>query len=209
MTPTFLLGAVATFKNELKVVFGVLALILALPVLGVMVLVDTGIPGVSSALASADPTTQTVEVHDPLGKVVAQISASTVWPVGGVVTLEFGQPDPPFQPFHTGIDIASPNHQVGDPVVAFMAGKVIYSGYDNFGFGNHVIIDHGNNITSIYGHLDSLGVPKGQEVQAGTIIGTRGTTGWSTGPHLHFQINVYGIPVNPRTFVSGDPPGSR
>ncbi|HOX41287.1 MAG TPA: M23 family metallopeptidase, partial [bacterium] len=72
-------------------------------------------------------------------------------------------------------------------------------------FGKHVIIDNGHHIESIYGHLDSIAVTVGQDVQAGTVLGTRGSTGWSTGPHLHFQINVYGIPVNPRTFLTGNP----
>jgi murein DD-endopeptidase MepM/ murein hydrolase activator NlpD len=119
--------------------------------------------------------------------------------------LEFGQSDLPYQPIHTGMDIASPNHKVGDPVVAFMAGTVIHADIISWGFGRHVEIDNGHHITSIYAHLDSLTVTKGQEVKAGTVIGTRGSTGWSTGPHLHFQINVYGIPVNPRTFLGGSP----
>lgn len=209
MKPAFLIGAIVSFKTEAKIVLGVLGLILALPVLGVMVLTNAGIPAVSEVLASADPTTHMVDVHDPIGKVVAQIDATTTWPVGGIVTLEFGESDLPYQPFHTGIDIASASGKVGDPVVAFMEGKVIYADSNNLGFGKHVIIDHGNHITSIYGHLDSLKVAKGQEVGAGKIIGTRGTTGWSTGPHLHFQIEVYGIPVNPRTFVAGNPPGAK
>lgn len=74
------------------------------------------------------------------------------------------------------------------------------------GFGKHIIVDHGDNITSLYGHLDKIFVIRGQEVKPGDIIGLRGDTGWSTGPHLHFQINVFGIPVNPRTFLGeGNP----
>lgn len=129
-----------------------------------------------------------------------------VWPVGGPVSLEFGKPDLPYQIFHTGIDIASPTHEVGDPVMAFMDGTVTYADTVSTGFGRHVEIDNGHHITSIYGHLDTLNVVKGQSVKAGVdIIGTRGDTGWSTGPHLHFQINVFGIPVNPRTFLDGNP----
>jgi murein DD-endopeptidase MepM/ murein hydrolase activator NlpD len=90
-------------------------------------------------------------------------------------------------------------------VGAFMVGTVIYADETSYGFGKHVIIDHGHHITSTYGHLDSINVVVGQQVDVGTIIGTRGTTGWSTGPHLHFQINIFGIPVNPRIFLSGDP----
>lgn len=118
--------------------------------------------------------------------------------------MEFGQTSP-YQLFHTGIDIASPTHEVGDPVGAFMKGTVIYAGETSTGFGKHVEIDHGHHIVTIYGHLDSIAVTEGQEVEMGTVVGTRGNTGWSTGPHLHFQINVFGIPVNPRVFLTGNP----
>ena len=119
--------------------------------------------------------------------------------------MEFGQSDLPYQLYHTGIDIASPNYTVGDTVEAFMAGTVTYAGSISWGFGTYVEIDHGHHVTSIYGHLDSLAVTAGQQVTAGTVIGTRGSTGWSTGSHTHFQINVYGIPVNPRVFLGGNP----
>jgi len=68
-----------------------------------------------------------------------------------------------------------------------------------------VIINHGKHVTSIYDHLDTIGVKVGNVVEIGGIIGTLGDTGWSTGPHLHFQINVFGIPVNPRVFLEGAP----
>jgi murein DD-endopeptidase MepM/ murein hydrolase activator NlpD len=135
---------------------------------------------------------------------IDHVSEHGIWPVPGPVTLEFGESSP-YQIFHTGIDIADPEGKVGTPVGAFMKGKVIYADADNWGFGRHVIIDNGHYITSIYAHLDTISVVKGQEVEMGTIVGTRGNTGWSTGPHLHFQINVINIPVNPRVFLSGNP----
>ena len=64
---------------------------------------------------------------------------------------------------------------------------------------------YGHHVTSIYAHLDTLNVKVGDEVDMGAVIGTRGDTGWSTGPHLHFQINVFGIPVSPRVFLEGEP----
>lgn len=83
-----------------------------------------------------------------------------------------------------------------------MPGKVIYAGEIFWGFGKHIIIDHGNNLTSIYGHLDKILVVKGEDITtASQVIGLEGDTGWATGPHLHFQIDVFGIPVNPRTFL--------
>jgi len=64
-----------------------------------------------------------------------------------------------------------------------------------------VIIDHGDNITSIYAHLSRMYVNKGDKVSFGQVIGEEGQTGWATGPHLHFQIDVWGIPVNPRVYL--------
>ena len=87
------------------------------------------------------------------------------WPVKGVITLEFGESDLPYQPFHTGIDIANPNGKVGDPITPFMNGKVIYAGEIFWGFGKHIIIDHGNNITSIYGHLNKIFVYPGEKLK--------------------------------------------
>jgi murein DD-endopeptidase MepM/ murein hydrolase activator NlpD len=86
-----------------------------------------------------------------------------------------------------------------------MAGKVIFAGWDNSGFGNYVMVDHGNSITSIYGHLSEVETAKGKDVKPGDIIGLEGETGHATGPHVHFEIRVYGIPVNPRIFMVGDP----
>jgi murein DD-endopeptidase MepM/ murein hydrolase activator NlpD len=82
-----------------------------------------------------------------------------------------------------------------------MKGTVIYADELSWGYGKHIIIDNGNNISSLYGHLSKIYVTKGEEVKQGQIIGAEGSTGWSTGPHLHFQVDIYGIPVNPRTFL--------
>ncbi len=195
-----------SMKRELKLIAGTFLVLCLLPVIAVTMATQVGINLISNVLASGNPQTSAVEIHDPLtGGVVSTITNPRQWPVGGPVTLEFGGIDLPYQPFHTGIDIASPNHQVGDPVVAFMAGTVTYAGSIDWGYGTHVEIDNGNHITSIYGHLNSLAVTIGQHVDMGTVIGNRGTTGWSTGPHLHFEIRVFGIPVNPRTFLTGNP----
>ena len=69
----------------------------------------------------------------------------------------------------------------------------------------YVVIDNGNNVTSLYAHLSKIAVTKGQDVQPGDVIGLEGGTGWATGPHVHFETRVFGIPVNPRTFVAGNP----
>ena len=174
-----------------------------IPIIAVILLTNAGIDIVSDRLATANLQTNTVDIHDPAtGEIIGHIEAKVVWPVRGVITLEFGESDLPFQPFHSGIDIANPNRQIGDPVTAFMPGKVIYAGEIFWGFGKHIIIDHGNHISSIYGHLDKIFVVKGQEIKdTSQVIGLEGSTGWATGPHLHFQVDVFGIPVNPRTFL--------
>ena len=108
----------------------------------------------------------------------------------------------PYQPVHTGIDIAG---RTGDPVTPFMKGKVIYVGDLSWGYGKHIIVDNDNNISSLYAHLSKVNVTVGQEVKPGDIIGLEGSTGWSTGPHLHFEVRVFSIPVNPKTFINGNP----
>lgn len=197
-----------SFRQELYFVLLAFLVTLSLPVIAIIILTHVGINIVSDSLATLNPITKTVEIRNPAtGEVIKQIEITTVWPVGGVVTLEFGESNWPYQPFHSGIDIANPYRQIGDPVVAFMPGRVIYAGEISWGFGKHVIINHGNNITSVYAHLDKILVYKGQEITTTTqMIGFEGDTGWATGPHLHFQINVFGLPVNPRIFLGQDGP---
>lgn len=195
-----------SMKLELKTIAAVILSLFLLMIGIIFLLTQLGISLISGALVTNDPQTLQVEIHDPAtGLVIDHVAGPAIWPVAGPVSLEFGQSDLPYQPFHTGIDIASPNHQVGDPVGAFMAGTVTYADSLNWGFGTHVIIDHGQHVASIYGHLNNIAVQVGDHVDVGEIIGTRGTTGWSTGPHLHFQINVFGLPVNPRVFLAGNP----
>ncbi|MEI6040170.1 MAG: M23 family metallopeptidase [Candidatus Berkelbacteria bacterium] len=195
-----------SMKNEIKTLIFTIIAICLLPIFTVLLLTQAGIDAVSGVLVSRNPQTAQVDIHDPeTGEVIDHVDSKIMWPVSGPVSLEFGEIDLPYQPIHTGIDIASWTHEVGDPVVAFMDGTVTYSDAMSWGFGRHVKLDNGHFVTSIYGHLDTLNVAVGDHVKAGDTIGTRGTTGWSTGPHLHFQINVFGIPVNPRVFLDGNP----
>ena len=194
--------AIFTFKKEFRIVLWTFIVVLSLPIIAVFVLTNAGLPAVSNRLASISLQGHTIEIHDPTGKVIAHIQGVTVWPVHGIVTLEFGESDLPYQPLHTGIDIAD---KIGDPVTPFMKGKVINTDNLSWGYGNYVVVDNGNNVTSLYAHLSKIEVTKGQEVQPGDVIGLEGQTGWATGPHVHFETRVFGIPVNPRIFVSGNP----
>ncbi|OQB06297.1 MAG: Murein DD-endopeptidase MepM [bacterium ADurb.Bin212] len=199
-----IIGTAFSMKKEIKYIFFTLLAIIMVPIFAVMILTQAGIDLVSDALATFDPQNLIIDIHDPLtGEVVDHVDQSVAWPITGAVTLEYRERSP-YQPFHTGIDIAGP---IGDPIIAFMDGEVVYADTINWGFGRHVKISSGRYITSVYAHLDTIdqNIKVGDTIPAGTIIGTRGNTGWSTGPHLHFQTNIFGIPVNPRTFLQGNP----
>lgn len=121
-------------------------------------------------------------------------------PVSGRITSGFGPRISPFtsqQSMHEGIDIAN---QRGTPVVAPGAAQVIFVGQDK-AQGRLVALDHGYGIITRYGHLDSILVKEGERVKRGQKIATIGNTGLSTGPHLHYEIQVAGRPVNPEKFV--------
>jgi murein DD-endopeptidase MepM/ murein hydrolase activator NlpD len=138
---------------------------------------------------------------------VSTISATApgqgpIWPANGIVTAEFGGTGHPFTGTHTGIDIAGPASQ---PVIAFRPGVVTAVGAISSGCGRCVFIDHGNGLTSHYSHLSTTAAVVGQQVTAGSVIGYQGNTGWSTGPHVHFEIKLNGTPVNPRNYVAGNP----
>lgn len=197
MNPRMIL-ALWSFRKELKYVVTAFLAVLLIPVVAVILLTQVGINIISDKLVSQNPQTQTIQIKDPLtGEVVKTISPKIVWPAKGVITLEFGESSI-YQPFHTGIDIAGSKD---DPINPAMDGTVTYAGEIFWGFGKHIIIDNGNNIQTIYAHLDKIYVYPGQKVTTADVIGAEGQTGWATGVHLHFQTNVYGIPVNPRTFL--------
>jgi murein DD-endopeptidase MepM/ murein hydrolase activator NlpD len=102
--------------------------------------------------------------------------------------------------FHTGMDFGV---AMDTPIAAAGTGKVVAAGWDNTGFGNRVIIDHGNGVRTLYGHLDKITVQAGQMVRAGQQIGLSGTTGNSSGPHLHFGVEVNGQWVDPSPYLAG------
>lgn len=99
---------------------------------------------------------------------------------------------------HSGLDIAASH---GSPIKAARSGRVLFSGWKT-GYGNTVIIDHGGGVTTLYGHASRLDVRAGQPVQAGQLIARVGSTGYSTGPHLHFEVRKSGRPVNPAPYLN-------
>jgi hypothetical protein len=134
-----------------------------------------------------------------------QSGEGPVWPIRGDITTGFGVPHWPFQRTHTGIDIIDHAPSGATPIRPFRPGRVINTIHSSRGFGNHVIVDHGNGVTSLYAHLASIAVQVGQEVGTNTTLGYEGSTGMSTGTHLHFEIRVNGQAADPRQFISGNP----
>lgn len=124
----------------------------------------------------------------------------SIWPVSGAVTSSFGWRNSPWEnssELHQGIDIAA---NMGIPVVATADGTVTKSGWSG-GYGNIVQIDHGNGIETIYGHNSQVLVTVGDKVKKGQFIAHAGSTGRSTGPHVHYEIRVNGSAVDPFKYL--------
>jgi hypothetical protein len=99
---------------------------------------------------------------------------------------------------HSGIDV---DGDLGHPIYAADNGVIVYAGWNNWGYGNVVVVNHGNGWQTLYAHLDTVGVGCGQSVYQGSVVGTMGSTGNSTGPHLHFEMMYNGVKVNPRDYL--------
>ena len=125
---------------------------------------------------------------------VASIAQNFVWPVRGQLTSRFGWRQ---TGHHNGIDIAAPR---GSPILVAKEGRVVFAGW-YFGYGLAVVVDHGGGISTVYGHASKLLVPIGEVVETGQVIALVGSTGDATGPHLHFEIRIHGIPLNPMKYL--------
>ncbi|HZP36242.1 MAG TPA: M23 family metallopeptidase [Methylomirabilota bacterium] len=122
------------------------------------------------------------------------------WPVRGALNSRFGMRPSPWtgeSEFHRGLDISAPR---GTPVRAPASGVVVFAG-TNGEYGNAVILDHGRDLRSLYGHLQELKVKPGEQVQRGDVIALTGNTGRTSGPHLHYEIQIHGQAVDPRQFL--------
>ena len=127
-------------------------------------------------------------------------SAPNLWPVDGLVTGSFGERIDPFNgegAFHSGVDIGS---SYGAPVIAPADGHVMTADVMS-GYGKEIMIDHGNGISTRYGHLSGFAVTRGQSVRRGDVIGYVGLSGRSTGPHLHYEVRINDTPVNPYKYL--------
>jgi murein DD-endopeptidase MepM/ murein hydrolase activator NlpD len=153
--------------------------------------------------APVEPASQTTQGHSTRYRFI--------WPMPeGQITQGFGPSSLPFEPpfagyasFHTGMDIAG---RFGARVLAAGAGRVVLAATSASGYGNYVVLDHGDGVTTLYGHLDRILVRQGDRVNQGDAVGLEGSTGYSTGPHVHFEVRVNGIPVDPAAYLPPGPP---
>jgi len=126
--------------------------------------------------------------------------APSIWPVEGKVGSSFGEREDPFNgegKFHSGVDIEAP---YGTPVRAAADGEATGESM-GAGYGRQVVLNHGHDLLTIYGHLSSVAVLPGQHVTRGQVIGYVGQSGRATGPHLHYEVRVHNVPVNPHKYL--------
>lgn len=147
---------------------------------GQTLVVPDGVQPQAPAIAFTAPTF----ISTPMG------SGRLLWPTAGIVTQY-----PVW--YHMAFDIANPS---APGVMAADNGIVVYIGFDRYGYGNHVIIDHGGGLSTLYGHLTAYYVNVGDRVSRGQVIGKMGSTGRSTGTHLHFETRINNVAVNPTQF---------
>jgi murein DD-endopeptidase MepM/ murein hydrolase activator NlpD len=140
------------------------------------------------------------KIGGPFVPALSVAYAPSAWPVQGVVTSSFGARLDPFNnegAFHSGIDIAT---AMGDAVRAPADGTVVKAGMGS-GYGREVLLDHGHGIETLYAHLSGFAVVSGEEVHRGDILGYVGSSGHSTGPHLHYEVRIHDTPVNPSKYL--------
>jgi murein DD-endopeptidase MepM/ murein hydrolase activator NlpD len=148
-------------------------------------------PAASKKAKAATPDAEAVEAAVPAG-----------WPVAGEVSSGFGWRESPYgggSQRHTGLDIRA---DFGTPVRVNAPGVVVFAGRDSGGYGKTVVIDHGRNLKTLYGHLSGIYVHEGQHLPRGTAIGAVGSTGRATGVHLHYEVRVGNVPVDPMLYIA-------
>lgn len=174
--------------------------------------ISGGVGGVANPISSSNSESFLIEWREKLTNRVKLLSEKweekrsvlkitpTILPVKGIPTAGFGMRKDPFSQgveFHTGIDISCPS---GRPVYATADGIVVEAKFTG-GLGKCILIFHGLGISTKYGHLSKIVVKEGQKIKRGTLVGYTGSTGRSTGPHLHYEVLLNGKPVNPLEYI--------
>jgi murein DD-endopeptidase MepM/ murein hydrolase activator NlpD len=157
----------------------------------VEVVPDEGVGGPLPAGSAPEPDV-------PPAVVVPVPSIGYIWPFYGAISTYFGEPRG--AGYHKGIDIDGFGSW-GAPIAAAASGTVVLATWDDWGLGYHVIIDHGDGSRTVYAHLSEIWVAQGQYVNQGDSVGALGSTGYSTGPHLHFELWIGGVPVDPLAYL--------
>lgn len=164
-----------------------------IPLLVAMVLTGTAQMPISAfGLANSS-----VLAYDPsvtLANMPVETKEAVVFPVNPNNGLSQG-----FNLFHPGIDVMA---TLGTPIKAARAGMVVYAGYEAFGYGYHVIVDHGNGLQTLYAHMSKILVKTGDTVTNENTLGYVGLTGHTTGPHLHFEVRQDGVRIDPLAFLA-------
>jgi murein DD-endopeptidase MepM/ murein hydrolase activator NlpD len=146
-------------------------------------------PAYQEPIPAAAPEPEPVYVPEP----VYQPSVGYIWPYYSSLSTYFSG-------WHRGIDIDGFGNY-GAAIVAAASGTVVLSAWDDYGYGYHVIVDHGDGTQTLYAHLSDIWVGQGEYVAQGQAVGALGSTGYSTGPHLHFEIHVGGYAVDPLAYL--------
>jgi murein DD-endopeptidase MepM/ murein hydrolase activator NlpD len=155
---------------------------------------------VSRALEGGLTSASSAGLSSGLGDWTQFADAPSIWPIEGKISSGFGEREDPFSgegKFHTGLDILAPT---GTPIRAAGDGIVETSGMAN-GYGREVIIDHGHGVRTLYGHMSALVAIAGQRVIRGQVIGYVGQSGRATCPHLHYEVRINNVPVNPHKYL--------
>lgn len=158
---------------------------------GAKIVIPNGVKAAAATVASSSSSSGGYASYGSSAAVNPAASGNFMWPTQGSLTQYFGV-------YHSGIDIA---YAVGIPIAAADGGYVSYAGWDNTGYGYEVLINHGNGFTTRYAHLSQYYVDAGQPVARGQVIAAMGSTGNSTGPHLHFEVIYGGVPQNPLFYL--------
>lgn len=155
---------------------------------GQLLIVPDGTPPEIAAPPKPKPQPQYLAQGPKSPTFSAPFGASFIWPTSGQISQYFAW-------YHPGVDIAN---RIAPGIAASDGGVVLVAGWpDNYGYGNRVVLDHGNGYSSLYGHLSNIYVSVGQTVTRGQLIGQMGSTGRSTGIHLHLEIHYKGVALNP------------
>ncbi len=157
------------------------------------------------AITNTFPTGPSLDVFGPTGgsnTLITGVNVPTLWPVVGPISSPFGQREDPILgagegEFHKGLDISAP---LGTPIHVTAAGIVTKAGVGN-GYGTEVEVDHGNGIRTLYGHMSGLHCSVGQQVVRGEVIGYVGHSGRTTGMHVHYEVRIHDVAVNPHKYL--------